>query len=310
VKHSGLQKFADHLETERGYSAHTVRAYLRDVDQFCGYIAAGPAAFDGDRAGSAPDATVELLDRADRNDLRAFLGHVQTAGSSARTAARKLASIRAAYTFYNRVGELAGNPCQNVKSPKLSRELPDVLSIPELTALLEAPDSAEPLGLRDRAVLETLYSAGLRASELIGLSLRDVDLVGGTVKVLGKRNKERIAYLGAPATDALNAYLREHASLANPEHDRVFVNFRGGPLTTRSVQRIVDKHATTALPGRTDVSPHTLRHSFATHMLNAGADLRVIQELLGHESLTSTQIYTHVGIDRLKEIYKHAHPHA
>jgi len=310
VKHAGLQKFVAYLEGERGYSEHTVRAYLRDLDQFGGYIDYGPSAFDADDASSDSFATLDLLDRAARDDVRAFLGHVQTAGGSPRTAARKLASIRAAYKFYIRVGELAENPAQNVKSPRLPRDLPDVLSIPDITALLEAPDGSEALGLRDRAILETLYSAGIRASELAGLSIRDVDLAGGTLRVLGKRRKERIAYLGEPATDAINDYLRVRSEIGGPDHDRLFVNHRGGPLTTRSVQRIVDKYVAQALPGRTDVSPHTLRHSFATHMLNAGADLRVIQELLGHESLSSTQIYTHVGIDRLKEIYKHAHPHA
>ena len=318
MKHAGLQKFVNYLEGERAFSDHTVRAYLRDLDQFGAYLAHGPSAFDAaggatnSGAGGSPAfaATMDLLDRAKRDDVRAFLGHVQTAGGSARTAARKLASIRAAYRFYIRVGELAENPAQNVKAPRLSRELPDVLTIPEVTALLEAPDASNALGLRDRALLETLYSAGIRASELAGLSIRDVDLAGGTLRVLGKRRKERLAYLGQPATDAVNDYLRVRSEIGDPTHDRLFLNHRGGPLTTRSVQRIVDKYATQALPGRSDITPHTLRHTFATHMLNAGADLRVIQELLGHESLSSTQIYTHVGIDRLKEIYKHAHPHA
>ncbi len=311
VAASDLNKFSRYLGAERGCSDHTVRAYLRDVHQFCRYLHAGPKAFD---AGHTPDDTpadaLELLDNASRNDVRAFLGHVQTVGGSARTAARKLASIRAAYKFFVRVGELAQNPAQDVKSPKRPRQLPDVLSLPEITALLEAPDTAQPLGIRDRALLEVLYSSGIRAGELAGLTIRDVDLAGGTLTVLGKRQKERLAYLGQPATDALNAYLKTRRELGNPDHDRVFVNFRGGPLTTRSVQRIIDKYVAQALPGRTEVSPHTLRHSFATHLLNAGADLRVIQELLGHASLTSTQVYTHVGIDRLKEIYRYAHPHA
>lgn len=313
MKHDGLQKFVDYLVVERGFSEHTLRAYLRDLDQFCAYLTGGPAAFQADSgAGGSPAfaATIDILEHAGRDDVRAFLGHVQTVGGSPRTAARKLASMRAAYKFYIRIGELAENPAQNVKAPRLSRELPDILTIPEVTALLKAPDCSDALGLRDRALLETLYSSGIRASELAGLSIRDVDLAGGTLRVLGKRKKERIAYLGGPATDAINAYLRVRHEIGDPAHDRLFVNHRGGPLTTRSVQRVVDKYAAQVLPGRTDVTPHTLRHSFATHMLNAGADLRVIQELLGHESLSSTQIYTHVSIDRLKEIYKFAHPHA
>jgi integrase/recombinase XerC len=312
MRRGGLGTFLDYLTVERGFSAHTVRAYERDVRQFCGYLRHGPKAFSN--AGPPPDADVgdalKRLNGATRNDVRAFLGHVQTTGGSTRTAARKLASLRAAYRFYNKVGAVAGNPAREVKSPKLSRELPDVLTIPEMAALLDAPDRSGPPGLRDRAILEVLYSTGVRAAELAGLTLRSVDLVGATITVLGKRGKERLAYLGEPATDALAAYLKVRARLGKPAHDRVFVNARGGPLTTRSVQRIVDRYTAQALPDRRGVSPHTLRHSFATHLLNAGADLRVIQELLGHASLSSTQIYTHVGIDRLKEIYKQAHPHA
>jgi len=305
-----LQAFADYLSVERGCSPHTVKAYLRDVEQFGRYLRLGPKAFAPNVTPDPSPTDLDTLNRASRNDVRAWLGHVQTAGGTPRTAARKLASLRAAYKFFNRVGALAENPAKNVKAPRLSRELPDVLSIPEVTALLEAPDTAEPLGIRDRAILEVLYSSGARAAELVGLTLRDIDLAGGTIRVLGKRQKERLAFLGDPATDAVNAYLRVRGLLGAPSHETLFVNFRGGPLTTRSVQRIIDKYVRLALPGRTEVSPHSLRHSFATHMLNAGADLRVVQELLGHASLTSTQIYTHVGIDRLKEIYKNAHPHA
>ena len=304
-----IKRFLDYLEGERGFSAHTIRAYLSDLAQFCDYIRSGPAAFV--RAPEErPSASLDALARAGRNDVRAFLAHVQTAGGVAKTSARKLASLRAAYKFFVRKGTLQDNPADAVKSPRLARDLPDVLSIPEVTALLSAPDTSEPLGVRDRALLETLYSSGIRAGELAGLRLGDVDLDGGTIRVLGKRRKERIAYLGSYATDALKAYLRIRALLGSPGHDGVFVNARGGPLTTRSVQRIVERHARLALPTRRDVSPHTLRHTFATHLLNAGADLRAVQELLGHESLSTTQIYTHVSIDRLKEVYRQSHPHA
>jgi integrase/recombinase XerC len=304
-----LQRFVDYLETERGFSAHTVRAYMSDLDQFCDYLREGPAAFQREPE-ERPPASLDALQRARRNDVRAFLAHVQTAGGSVRTAARKLASLRAAYKFLVRTEQLADNPAVSVKSPKLRRDLPDVLTIPEVTALLDAPDASKPLGVRDRALLEALYSSGIRAAELAGLRMRDVDLVGGTMTVLGKRQKERIAYLGNYAVDALKAYFDVRPGIGHPSHDRVFVNARGGPLTTRSVQRIVERYVRQALPGRREVSPHTLRHTFATHMLNGGADLRVVQELLGHESLSSTQIYTHVSIDRLKEVYRDAHPHA
>lgn len=310
MEHIGLQKFVDYLEVERGFSSHTVKAYLNDLDQFSTYLKSGPAALEKDASVAEVPATVPILKCARRNDVRAFLGHMQTVGGSPRTSSRKLASIRAAYRFYVRGGEVPENPAQSVKSPKLSRELPDVLSIPEVTALIEAPDASTDTGLRDRAILETLYSSGVRASELAALGLRDVDLVGGTIRVLGKRKKQRIAHLGSEAADALHAYLDVRSQFGRPSHDRVFVNIRGGPLTTRSVQRIVEKYVRETLPGRKTVSPHTLRHTFATHMLDAGADLRVIQELLGHESLSSTQIYTHVSIDRLKEVYRQSHPHA
>lgn len=306
---SDIQRFVDHLNGEKGSSAHTVRAYLADLDQFCDYVRSGPQAFS--RAPEErPPADLNSLRRADRNHVRGFLAHVQSSGGSPRTSARKLASIRAAYRFFTRSGELSENPTQAVRSPKLGRDLPDVLTIPEVTALLEAPDQSDPLGVRDRAVLETLYSSGVRAAELAGLRIQDVDVEEGAMTVLGKRNKERIAYLGSYARESLRAYLGVRRELGNPGHDRLFVNFRGGPLTTRSVQRIVEHYVRQVLPGRREISPHTLRHTFATHMLNSGADLRVVQELLGHESLSTTQIYTHVSIDRLKQVYRESHPHA
>ena len=304
-----LERFENHLAGERAFSVHTMRAYLGDIRQFCGYLERGPAAFDD----SSPDQgalSVQSLARAQRNDIRAFLAHVRTRGASARTSARKLAAIRACYRFFVRSGDLERNPAQDVRSPKLGRDLPEVLSIPEISALLEAPPATEASGIRDRAVLETLYSSGIRAGELAGLKLGDMDLGEGMMRVLGKRRKERVAYLGAPAVRALRAYLDVRCALGAPAHDRVFVNARGGPLTTRSVQRIVERYARKVLPGRFHITPHTLRHTFATHMLNGGADLRVVQELLGHESLSSTQIYTHISIDRLKEVYREAHPHA
>ncbi len=307
--HAALTEFVVYLETERGFSAHTLRAYLADLDQYCDYLANGEPAFTREPEERLP-ATLEVLAAADRKKVRSFIANVRSQGGSPRTAARKLAAIRAAYKFYVRIERLAADPAAGVSAPKMSRDLPDALSIPEVTKLIEAPDESEPLGIRDRALLETLYSTGIRAAELAGLSLNDVDRISGTAKVLGKRRKERIVHLGSHALDAIESYLRVRAELGLPKHDRLFVNARGGPLTTRSVQRIVEKYVREVLPGKQNVSPHTLRHTFATHMLNAGADLRVVQEMLGHESLSSTQIYTHVGIDRLKEVHRTAHPHA
>lgn len=313
-----IQRFVEYLEVERGFSAHTVRAYLNDLDQFCDYIAHGVQALERGPEHPRPPATLDALRQAERNDIRSFLAHTQTrakraskSGSGpARTSARKLAALRTAYKFFVRVNALEANPAQTVKSPKLGGDLPEVLSIPEVTALVEAPDLSAPLGIRDRAVLETLYSSGIRAGELTGLRVGSIDLGNRTMVVLGKRQKERIAHVGSHAAAALTRYLEVRPALGRPDHDFLFVNARGGPLTARSVQRIIERYVREVLPGRRSISPHTLRHTFATHMLDAGADLRVVQELLGHESLSSTQIYTHVSIDRLKQVYREAHPHA
>ena len=309
TRDSDMRRFAQYLEYERGFSPHTLRAYLSDLDQFCAFVLHGPTVMAKGAGELQGTASLDALRRASRHAIRGFLAHVQASGGSARTSARKLAALRAAFKFFMRAGDIEANPASMVRSPKLSRDLPDVLSIPEVTALVEAPDTSTPLGLRDRALLETLYSSGVRAGELVGLTLQDLDLVRGTIRVLGKRRKERIAPLGSYAAAALRDYLQARSTL-RPPHDRVFVNARGGPLTTRSVQRIVETYVRQTLPGRRTVSPHTLRHTFATHMLDGGADLRVVQELLGHESLSSTQIYTHVSIDRLKQVYREAHPHA
>lgn len=308
-----IRRFLEHLDVERGFSAHTIRAYYHDLEQFCLYLSGAYSSKKKAGNEQPPDfaaPSLDLLRKATRNDIRAFLAHVQTGGATSRTSARKLASLRAAYKFFVRVEAISDNPTQAIHSPKMAHDLPDVLSIPEVTALMEAPDLAEPLGIRDRAVLESLYSSGVRAAELAGLSLDDMDLANGVIQVMGKRKKQRLAYLGSHAVKALEDYLRIRFELGKSRHDRLFVNARGGPLTTRSIQRIVERYVRQVLPGRHTVSPHTLRHTFATHMLNAGADLRVVQEMLGHESLSSTQIYTHVSIDRLKEVYRETHPHA
>jgi integrase/recombinase XerC len=304
-----LKAYLDHLETEKGYSPHTVRAYVDDLERFIHYLAAGPDALGVPRE-DRPPAEFGRLTSATRNDIRAFLAHLQTKGCTAKSAARRLASLRTAFRFFARTGRLDANPALEVRSPKLPGDLPEALSIPETARLVESPEGDKPLAARDRAILETLYSSGMRASELVGLTLDDIDLIGGTARVMGKGQKQRVAFLGGACVRALQAYLAARQALGAPDHRRVFVNHRGGPLTTRSLQRVVNKHAKRALPEHSGVSPHTLRHTFATHMLNAGADLRSVQELLGHESLSSTQIYTHIGMDRLKEVYRQTHPHA
>ena len=305
-----ILRYLNYLRVEKNFSAHTLRDYPVDLDMFCYYIENCIKALHEDPDEPRSPATLTALKRAGKKDIRAFLAHVQTAGATARTAARKLATLRSAYRYFQRLGLIDDNPTLGLRSPRLPKTLPEVLSIPEVTCLLETPNISEPLGMRDRAVMEVLYSCGLRAAELAGLRMHDMFLEQQTVRVLGKRKKERIVPIGAYAIEALLRYLAIRNRLSAPDHDIVFVNHRGGPLTTRSIQRIIERHALTALPTRHEVSPHTLRHTFATHMLDAGADLRVVQEILGHESLSSTQIYTHVSIDRLKQVYRDAHPHA
>jgi integrase/recombinase XerC len=230
---------------------------------------------------------------------------------SPRTLARKLAALRSFFKYLCARGICKTNPARMASARKLGRPLPHFLNVDEVAQLVEAPDTSTPLGTRDRAILETLYSAGIRASELAALQLSHVDIISGVIKVFGKGRKERLAMIGAPATRALRDYLDIRSQLVKRSDVRhLFVNHRGGPLTSRSVQRIVEKYALSILPARKDVSPHTLRHSFATHLLDRGADLRSVQELLGHANLTSTQIYTHVTTKRLKQVYDNAHPHA
>jgi len=220
---------------------------------------------------------------------------------------RKLAALRAFFTYLVREGVVARNPAELVATPKREKKVPFHLSIDEVTALVEAPREGELLSLRDRAILETLYSCGIRVSELTGLDIGGIDLEEGLARVLGKGGKERIVPLGSKARSALAEYLaaRNQTAVADP----LFINARGGRLTRRSVARIVDKYIL-RIATMKKVSPHTLRHTFATHLLEGGADLRAIQELLGHSSLSTTQKYTHVSIDRLMEVYDKAHPKA
>lgn len=303
-------RYLHYLRIERNFSVHTLRAYANDIATFCDFIEHGVAALHRKSDDIRPPASLSVLQRADRNTVRAFLAHIQTSGATARTAARKLAALRSVYLYYQKTGQITTNPTEGLRSPKRAQNLPEVLSIPEITALLESVDTATALGSRDRAVLEVLYSCGLRAAELVGLTFADIFWHDETLRIFGKRKKERLVPVGGPALRALKSYLGRRGELCSQAQPIVFVNHRGGALTTRSIQRIVEAHVQKSLPERVGVSPHTLRHSFATHMLNAGADLRVVQEILGHESLSSTQIYTHVSIDRLKEVYRNAHPHA
>ncbi|HEY6007109.1 MAG TPA: tyrosine recombinase XerC [Geobacteraceae bacterium] len=288
-----IDAFSRYLGSERNVSPHTLEAYCRDLEQFRRFLVRER----GEEAG--PAAVTHLL-------IRRYLAELHREYRKS-SIGRKLAAIRALYTYLLRTGSVEKNPAELVSTPKREKKLPYHLSIDEVTTLVEAPRGVELLSLRDRAILETLYSCGIRVSELVGLDIGGVDLHERSVRVLGKGGKERLVPLGPAAATAIAAYL---AARNQPPVDAPLItNARGGRLTRRSVARVVDRYII-RLATMKKVSPHTLRHTFATHLLEGGADLRAIQELLGHASLSTTQKYTHVSIDRLMEVYDRAHPKA
>lgn len=288
-----IRAFRLHLETERNLSPHTLAAYDRDLRQFAAFVAAEMGDF----------ATAEDVDHL---LLRRYLAQLGTQIRKS-SQGRKLAAIRSFYRHLLRLGSVSRNPAELIATPKREQRLPFHLDIDQATALMETPTEEENYGLRDRAILETLYSSGLRVSELTGLTIRDINLAGGMLRVMGKGGKERIVPLGSRAVRAIQEYLdsRGGGTATAP----LFLNSRGDRINRRSVARIVDAHVH-EIAAFKHISPHTLRHTFATHMLEGGADLRAIQELLGHASLSTTQKYTHVSLDRLMEVYDKAHPKA
>jgi len=294
-------RFLEHLEHERGLSANTLRAYGGDLAAFLEFLA---RYFDRPAGEIAPS-------EVDLTALRAFLAATGERGLSKRSQGRAVAALRALFRWATRVGELAADPAARLRSPKAPRTLPAHLRPGEIEALLAAPAGDSFAAVRDRALLELLYASGLRVSELVSLDWLDLDLGARSLRVVGKGGKERQVPFGRPAQEALRRW-REIAALAfggAAAGDAVFLNRRGGRLTDRSVRRILDlAMAATALAR--GIHPHALRHSFATHLLERGADLRAIQELLGHASLSTTQRYTHVDIDRLLAVYRDAHPRA
>jgi integrase/recombinase XerC len=294
-----LADFLRHLSLQKDASSHTIKSYREDLTQALGF-------FRDHLAGGTvtPDRITTRL-------LRAYLAWLHGKGYAKTTVARRLAAVRSWLRYLCRQGVLARNPSDGLRGPRQEKRLPHFLGTEQVTRLLEAPARTAP-GTRDRALFETMYSAGLRVSELVGLDIDDLDLDGGTLVVRGKGKRERVALLGRPAVAALRDWLAARAGLIAEQPKlpaAVFLNRFGRRLTARSVARFLEKYlAQTGLDSRT--SPHTLRHSFATHLLDAGADVRSVQELLGHRSLGTTQIYTHVTANRLHDSYQNAHPRA
>ena len=311
-----LKAFLRYLALNRNVSTHTVRAYDSDLHQFLDHVAA---------IGSVKPREIEPA-ALDRGAVRSFLAELHAAGLSRATSARKLAAIRTFLRYLRREDLVEGDPGSLVATPKREVRMPAHLSEREMTALLETPSAADPLGRRDRAILELFYASGLRLSELANLDVDDVNLRVRMARVLGKGGKERMVPFNGSTATAIRLYLPDREELirgsamrgpakAGPDGNRhhprepLFVNFRGTRLSTRSIDRLVRRYAA-ACSTRLGISPHALRHSFATHLLQRGADLRAIQELLGHSRLSTTQRYTHVNAVQLLETYRKAHPRA
>ncbi len=306
-----IDKFLEHLRYQQNASPHTLRNYTSDLEQFRHFLT---------HTAEGEERPEPELEQIDNLTIREFLGELYQRSNKRSSVARKLAALRSFMKFLSAQGAIQANPAKIVSSPKLDSRLPDYMTIDAVSNLMEAPDANTDSGIRDRSILELLYGSGLRVSELVGLNLGDISLAEGLVRVVGKGRKERIVPFGTRAAEALESYLEVRGKLVvsagssqsksrRPAGEAVFLNLRGGRLTTRSIGNIVNHHVGN-LAQRLKVHPHTLRHTFATHMLSAGADLRAIQELLGHESLSTTQKYTHVSIEQLMRVYQSCHPRA
>ncbi len=289
-------RFLKWIEGERNLSKETVRSYAGDIGQFCQFL--------------AENLGVSEAKDVNRSHVRSFLSSFYEDGYGRRSIARKLSALKSFFKYLKKRGYVAADPTAGMRSPRPEKRLPSILSIEEAGELMQAPSGPGILPLRDRAMLELLYGGGLRASELCALNLPDIDMYAEVVKVKGKGGKERLLPLGRKAKLSLQSYLKRRGELIKKEEtEAVFLGKMGTRLTTRSLQRIVRKFILT-VSSRSGTNPHVLRHTFATHMLERGADLKAIQDLLGHASLSTTQIYSHVTMDRLKNVYRKAHPRA
>lgn len=297
-----IHRYLEHIREERNLSPQTVRGYEHDLLLFLEFLAV-------DFLGKEPqDVRPEEVDAL---AVRSFLAAMTRRGLAKRSQARALSAVRSLFRFACREGILAANPAQAVRSPKIPKTLPRHLRPGEIENLIEAPEGDEPLARRDRAILELLYASGLRVSELVGLDWPDIDLSARVLRVMGKGGKERMVPFGRAAGEALRRWLEVWESVRNPVDDSepVFLTARGMRLGDRAVRHLIDKWVDAAAVAK-GVHPHTLRHTFATHLLENGADLRAIQELLGHSSLSTTQKYTHLEVERLLAVYREAHPRA
>jgi integrase/recombinase XerC len=304
-----LRSFLDYLRLNRNASPHTVAAYDSDLSQFLSFVA------DHHRKKAMELQPVDI----DLASVRAFMADLYRQGQARASVSRKLSALRTFTRYMRREGWIEGDPVALAAAPKREQKVPAHLSVDEMSTLLATPDAADSLGCRDRAILELFYASGLRLSELVGLDVEDVNLSARMVRVMGKGAKERIVPFNETTKKAVGAWLKARATLVDSQRptansqrrpiDPLFVNFRGARLTGRSVQRLVARYVSLCST-RFGISPHALRHSFATHLLERGADLRAIQELLGHVQLSTTQRYTHVNAAQLLDVYRKAHPRA
>jgi integrase/recombinase XerC len=309
-----VRQFLDYLRLEKHFSDYTVKSYGADLIQFGQFLGGdiGPASNVAGRTIMSPDDVDAKKLKCEPLTIREFLNYLYGQNYTKSTTARKLATLRSFYKFLIRRGLVSVNPLSTIRTPKQEKRLPKCLDLEQVQKLLEAPGDGDILAARDKAMLEVLYSSGIRVSELVELEIADMDLQEGILRVRGKGRKDRLTPIGSQAIKAVQRYFELRAidsKSQGPQANRVFLNKHGETLSTRSVRRKLDKYLVQAGldPG---ISPHTLRHSFATHLLNNGADLRSVQELLGHQSLSTTQIYTHLTTSRMKEVYDSAHPRA
>ena len=293
-----LKEFLNYIQFERGYSAHTVTAYQHDLEKFLNFIY------------QYDSILLKDFGKIDRQAIRHFLGKEYEEGNSAKTVARRLASIKSFFNYLVQAEVICDNPAIHIKTPKVEKKIPTFVQENKIEDLMKMPDAVTLIGKRDRAILELFYATGIRLNELAGLNIGSVNPQEKLLRVLGKGNKERIVPFGKPAKNALESYLKKRGkSWASPQQTPLFTGRGEKRIAVRTIQQRVNIYLKAVLGGRTGASPHTLRHTFGTHLLENDADIRSIQELLGHSSISSTQIYTKVNPKKLKEIYTDAHPH-